>query len=88
IYFKDRVTLINEVAPDLSDIYVIDSGVSKNFAMTGWRLGFTIAPKLLNDALKKFHSQSATCACSISQYAAITALNMPAQYLQYFVESY
>ncbi|AFT92645.1 pyridoxal phosphate-dependent aminotransferase [Francisella tularensis subsp. holarctica] len=88
LYFKDRVTLITEVAPDLADRYVIASGVSKNFAMTGWRVGFTIAPKLLNDALKKFQSQSATCACSISQYAAITAMNMPAQDLQYFVESY
>ncbi|MDE5030176.1 pyridoxal phosphate-dependent aminotransferase, partial [Francisella tularensis subsp. holarctica] len=43
---------------------------------------------LLKDALKKFQSQSATCDCSISQYAAITSMNMPAQDLQYFVETY
>ncbi|API86862.1 pyridoxal phosphate-dependent aminotransferase [Francisella uliginis] len=88
LFFKDRITLITEVAPDLADRYVIASGVSKNFAMTGWRVGFTIAPKLLNDAMKKFQSQSATCACSVSQYAAITALNMPAEDLLYFAESY
>ncbi|MBK2106556.1 pyridoxal phosphate-dependent aminotransferase [Francisella philomiragia] len=88
LYFNNRITLITEVAPDLADRYVIASGVSKNFAMTGWRVGFTIAPKLLNDAMKKFQSQSATCACSISQYAAITAMQMPSQDLQYFVDSY
>ncbi|MED7788574.1 pyridoxal phosphate-dependent aminotransferase [Francisella sp. 19X1-34] len=88
LFFKDRITLITEVAPDLADRYVIASGVSKNFAMTGWRVGFTIAPKFLNNAMKKFQSQSATCACSISQYAAITALNMPAKDLLYFAESY
>ncbi|WP_150464342.1 pyridoxal phosphate-dependent aminotransferase [Francisella sp. XLW-1] len=88
LYFNNRITLVTEVAPDLADRYVIASGVSKNFAMTGWRVGFTIAPKLLNDAMKKFQSQSATCACSISQYAAITAMEMPAKDLQYFVDSY
>ncbi|QIV96196.1 aspartate aminotransferase [Allofrancisella inopinata] len=88
LYFTQRITLITEVAPDLADRYVIASGVSKNFAMTGWRVGFTIAPKLLNDAMKKFQSQSTTCACSISQYAAIAAMNMSVEDLQYFVESY
>ena len=88
LFFKNKITLITDVAPDLADRYVIASGVSKNFAMTGWRVGFTIAPKLLNDAMKKFQSQSATCACSISQFAAITAMNMSASDLQYFADSY
>lgn len=88
LFFDHKMTLLTEVAPDLADRYVIASGVSKNFAMTGWRVGFTIAPKLLNDAMKKFQSQSATCACSISQHAAITAMNMPVKDLQYFVNSY
>ncbi|MGQ4005485.1 pyridoxal phosphate-dependent aminotransferase [Francisellaceae bacterium CB300] len=88
LFFDNKITLLTEVAPDLADRYVIASGVSKNFAMTGWRVGFTIAPKLLNDAMKKFQSQSATCACSISQFAAITAMNMPAEDLQYFADSY
>lgn len=88
LFFKERMTLITEVAPDLADRYVIASGASKNFAMTGWRVGFTIAPKLLNDAMKKFQSQSATCACSVSQYAAIAAMNMPAEDLLYFALSY
>ena len=88
LFFKNKITLITDVAPDLADRYVIASGVSKNFAMTGWRVGFTIAPKLLNDAMKKFQSQSATCACSISQFAAITAMNMSACDLQYFADSY
>lgn len=88
LLFKEKITLLTEVAPDLADRYVIASGVSKNYAMTGWRVGFTIAPKLLNDAMKKFQSQSVTCACSVSQFAAITAMNMPATDLQYFADSY
>ena len=88
LFFDNKITLLTEVAPDLADRYVIASGVSKNFAITGWRVGFTIAPKLLNDAMKKFQSQSATCACSISQFAAITAINMSAEDLQYFADSY
>ena len=88
LYFNQRITLLTEVAPDLADRYVIASGISKNFAMTGWRVGFTIAPKLLNDAIKKFQSQSTTCACSISQYAAITAMNMKQDELQFFKNSY
>ncbi len=88
LFFDNKITLLTEVAPDLADRYVIASGVSKNFAMTGWRVGFTIAPKLLNDAMKKFQSQSATCACSISQFAAITAMIMSAEDLQYFADSY
>ncbi|GAB4221846.1 MAG: pyridoxal phosphate-dependent aminotransferase [Francisella sp.] len=88
LYFKNRITLITEVAPDLADRYVIVGGVSKNFAMTGWRVGFTIAPKFLNDALKKFQSQSTSCACSISQYASITAMNMSSADVEMFVSSY
>ena len=52
LYFSQRITLITEVAPDLADRYVIVNGVSKSFAMTGWRVGYTIAPKFLNDAIK------------------------------------
>ena len=88
LYFSQRITLITEVAPDLADRYVIVNGVSKSFAMTGWRVGYTIAPKFLNDAIKTFHSQTVTCGCSISQYASITAMNMKAKDLQYFVDSY
>ena len=88
LFFTNRMKLITEIAPDLADRYVIASGMSKNFAMTGWRVGFTIAPKLLNDAMKKFQSQSATCACSISQFAAITALRLSENDLQPFIDSY
>ncbi|APC96592.1 pyridoxal phosphate-dependent aminotransferase [Francisella frigiditurris] len=88
LFFDKRPTLISEIAPDLADRYVIASGVSKNYSMTGWRVGFSIAPEFLNNAIKKFQSQSTTCACSISQYAATTAMNIPEADLKVFIDSY
>jgi aspartate aminotransferase len=50
------------------------SGVSKTFAMTGWRIGWAIAPDPLASAIRKFQGQSTSNASSISQYAALEAL--------------
>jgi aspartate aminotransferase len=50
------------------------SGVSKTFAMTGWRIGWAVAPDPLASAIRKFQGQSTSNASSISQYAALEAL--------------
>jgi len=62
------------VAPDLFDRTVTINGVSKAYAMTGWRIGYAAGPKKLIGAMKKIQSQSTSNACSISQYAALAAL--------------
>ncbi|MDT7525518.1 MULTISPECIES: pyridoxal phosphate-dependent aminotransferase [Pseudidiomarina] len=62
------------VAPDLRDRIVILSGVSKAYAMTGWRIGYAAGPKPLIAAMKKIQSQSTSNPASISQYAALAAL--------------
>lgn len=54
---------------------IIVNGVSKAYAMTGWRIGWTIAPQELTAAMTKLQSQETSNPCSISQYAAIAALN-------------
>lgn len=63
------------VAPDLKDRIVILSGVSKAYAMTGWRIGYAAGPKTIIAAMKKIQSQSTSNPTSISQYAAAAALN-------------
>jgi aspartate aminotransferase len=62
------------VAPDLIDRTVILSGVSKAYAMTGWRIGYAAGPQKLIAAMKKVQSQSTSNPASISQYAALAAL--------------
>ena len=61
--------------PQLSDRAVVINGVSKAYAMTGWRIGYAAGPKSLIAAMKKIQSQSTSNPCSISQVAAEEALN-------------
>jgi len=63
------------VAPDLKDRTVILSGVSKAYAMTGWRIGYAAGPAPIIAAMKKIQSQSTSNPCSIAQHAAVAALN-------------
>lgn len=63
-----------EVAPDLRERLVIVDGASKTYAMTGWRIGWMIAPKALCDACEMVQSQSTTNPTTVAQYAAIAAL--------------
>ncbi|RUO78009.1 pyridoxal phosphate-dependent aminotransferase [Idiomarina seosinensis] len=63
------------VAPDLKERTVILSGVSKAYAMTGWRIGYAAGPKKIVAAMKKIQSQSTSNPASISQHAAVAALS-------------
>ena len=56
---------------------MIVSGVSKAYAMTGWRIGWTLAPEDVTKGMTKLQSQETSNPCSISQYAAIAALEGP-----------
>ncbi|HQX53796.1 MAG TPA: aminotransferase class I/II-fold pyridoxal phosphate-dependent enzyme, partial [Planctomycetaceae bacterium] len=58
---------------------VIVNGVSKAYAMTGWRIGWTLAPDNVSAAINKLQSQQTSNPCSVSQYAALAALNGPQQ---------
>ncbi len=65
------------VAPDLKDRTIIVNGVSKAFAMTGWRIGYLAAPQELTKAMKKIQSQSTSNPSAVAQHATIAALNGP-----------
>ncbi|HMR61103.1 pyridoxal phosphate-dependent aminotransferase [Amaricoccus sp.] len=63
-----------EVEPGLRERTLTVNGVSKAYAMTGWRIGYAGGPRRLIDAMTTIQSQSTTNACSISQWAALEAL--------------
>lgn len=65
------------VAPDLAPRVVVIDGVSKTFAMTGWRVGWSIAPVALSKAMETVQSQGATSTATPSQWAALEALRAP-----------
>ena len=68
--------------PDLYDRTIVLNGVSKAYSMTGWRIGYAAGPAPLISAMKKIQSQSTSNAASISQAAAVEALNGEQQCIQ------
>ncbi|UWR25408.1 pyridoxal phosphate-dependent aminotransferase [Sulfitobacter sp. S223] len=70
-----------QVEPRLYDRTLTVNGVSKAYAMTGWRIGYAAGPEKLIGAMRKVQSQSTSNPCSISQYAAIEALNGTQDYI-------
>jgi aspartate aminotransferase len=66
---------IAQVEPALYDRTLTMNGVSKAYAMTGWRIGYAAGPEALIKTMRKVISQTTSNPCSISQYAAIAALN-------------
>ncbi len=70
-----------QVEPGLYDRTLTVNGVSKAYAMTGWRIGYAAGPKELIGAMRKIQSQSTSNPCSISQWAAVEALNGPQDYI-------
>ncbi len=68
--------------PRLKDRALTINGVSKAYAMTGWRIGYAGGPKSLIKAMAVIQSQATSCPCSVSQAAAIAALSGPQDFLK------
>ncbi|WP_190600767.1 pyridoxal phosphate-dependent aminotransferase [Candidatus Vesicomyidisocius sp. SY067_SCS001] len=77
IHWNNNENFVNIVMVDktLKDRTIILNGVSKAYAMTGWRIGYGAGPKDIIQAMKKIQGQSTSNPCSISQAAALEALN-------------
>ncbi|WP_029406917.1 pyridoxal phosphate-dependent aminotransferase [Thiomicrorhabdus sp. Milos-T2] len=75
-------TNILEVCPELYDRTIVMNGVSKAYSMTGWRIGYAGGPVELIAGMRKVQSQSTSNPCSISQAAAVEALNGPQECIQ------
>jgi len=82
IWYADfAFATIAQVCPDLYDRTLSVNGVSKAYAMTGWRIGYAGGPAWLVKAMAKLQSQSTSNPSSISQAAAVAALNGPQEFL-------
>ena len=71
-----------QVEPRLYARTLTCNGVSKAYAMTGWRIGYAAGPEALIAAMRKVQSQTTSNPCSISQWAALEALEGPQAFLQ------
>ncbi|AZU64435.1 aminotransferase A [Neobacillus mesonae] len=60
--------------PEMKEQCIVINGLSKSHAMTGWRIGYTLAPAFITEEMFKVHAFNCVCASSVSQYAAIEAL--------------
>ncbi len=87
-YGDFEFSTIVEVEPRLRDRTVTMNGCSKAYAMTGWRIGFAGGPVTLIKAMDKLQSQSTSNTSSISQAAAVEALNGPQDTISDMVEVY
>src|ERR1700712_7119 len=83
IWYADTpFATIAQVTPELYDRTLTMNGCSKAYAMTGWRIGYAAGPLWLIKAMGKLQSQSTSNPCSISQYAAVAALNGDQSFLK------
>lgn len=77
VYDGLKFVNIAQVLPELKPRTILVNGVSKTYAMTGWRIGYACGPRELMGAITKMQSQSTSNPTSIAQKAAVEALNGP-----------
>jgi len=86
--FDGRPAVSLASIPDIADRVIIINGMSKAYAMTGWRLGWLAGPTELIGVAGKFNSQTATSAATFTQLAAVAALNGPQDCVERMRQSY
>lgn len=85
-YGSDHTTIA--AFPGMKDRTVLINGFSKSYAMTGWRLGYAVAPRVILEQMLKIHQFAIMCAPTTSQYAAVAALRDGDKDVQVMRESY
>lgn len=85
-YGKEHVSIAG--LPQMKDRTILINGFSKNFAMTGWRLGYVFAQKDIMEQITKVHQYVIMCAPTVSQYAAVEAMKNGEQDAACMRESY
>lgn len=88
IYTEKPFSNILNAAPDLHERTLIINGVSKVYAMTGWRIGYAAGPLALLRAMNLVQGQIITSAASVSQYAALEALTGEQSFVRRSLESF
>lgn len=75
IYDGAKHVSIASISPYMKENTVVVNGVSKTYAMTGWRIGYLAAPKEIASAINRVQGHTTSNACSFAQYASVTALS-------------
>jgi len=88
LWSKEPFCNIVMACPELYERTVVVNGVSKSYAMTGWRIGYAAGPAKLIAAMKKIQSQSTSNPTSIAQYAAEAAINGDQSCIATMVKAY
>ncbi|HEY5311426.1 MAG TPA: pyridoxal phosphate-dependent aminotransferase [Pirellulales bacterium] len=88
VYGQHKFAAFATLRPGLADRTVTVNGVSKAYAMTGWRIGWTISPPAVAKAIDNLQSQETSCPSSVSQYAAVAALTGPQQCVDQMLEQF
>jgi aspartate aminotransferase len=83
-----RHVSIASLGSEIKELTITINGLSKSHAMTGWRLGYAAGPKEVIGAMTKIQSQSTSNPCSITQKAAVEALNGPQDFLPVMVAEF
>jgi aspartate aminotransferase len=82
IFDGARFWTLAQVQPVLRERVLTMNGVSKGYAMTGWRIGFATGPSWLIQAMEKLQGQQTSGACTIAQHAALAALEGPQDFVR------
>jgi aspartate aminotransferase len=88
VYGETKHTSIASLSKELYDITITVNGFSKGYSMTGWRLGYTAAPRPLAEAIEKIQNHTVSNACSFAQYGALAALTGDQSFVSDMVEEY
>ena len=88
IYDDFQFATLASIAPDIADRVLTMNGVSKAYAMTGWRIGYAAGPDWLIKSMSKYMGQTTSNPSSISQWAALAALDGPQGFLDNWRSTY
>jgi len=85
---NEKFTTIGEIDDEINSRTITMNGVSKAYSMTGWRIGYCGGPKKIIDSMRKLQGQSTSNPTSISQWAAVEALNGDQSFLKDWLDSF
>lgn len=88
VYDGFEFATIAQVEPKLIDRTLTVNGVSKAYSMTGWRIGYAGGPERLISAMRKVMSQTTSNPCTISQWAAVEALNASPDFMKPWIDAF
>lgn len=88
VYDEAEHVSIASLSQEIQERTIVINGMSKAYAMTGWRIGYTASPLNVAKAMTNFQSHSTSCPNSIAQFAALCALSGPDDHLKSMVQEF